>query len=385
MSGCTISNKIQSNDVDFVSYYKQLDVVIDNNNFNSSFSADNLTLSVKDMPLINFVRVLANATKYSIVVDQKLDDKPVSLDIKDQPIHEVLTILARRLDVNVGRSGTMYFIGDIKPEDRGVYVRKVRRVSSDDLNGVLDVLRSTSGRGSVLPGGIVVIGDRVELLRRIDDMFNQIESAPANSFCVQLFVLSVSDNYLCNVGLDSNFSMDMTYNITKASSSIDSSFALNGVLSSMLNADKTDSSIRTVTRPTFFVQDGVDASFHSGEKIKVPLKTVSDSGTVSTTGYEDIDTGLKIDIKLIECKDNMVTLDLSLVNSDIYSYTDGVPNLSTDEFSVTSVLNSGIVYLLGSFDSNTNDESVNGIFSLAKSDNKSARQYMIWGRIFKVL
>lgn len=384
-SGCSVNR--QEINTDFVEHYQK---IIDSSD-NQSFLSDNdndkvVTLSVDSMPLSSFIRALAQQCNVSIVSEQNLDSKPVSVDVTAQPVSEVLSVVARRLGVSLTRSGDLFYLGEIRPEDRGVYVRKVKRALASDLRTTIEILRSENGRGVVYDDGLVVVGDRVELLRSLDEMFNQIENSPVGSWCVQLFVLSVADSMFSEIGLDSYVSADMSYNIVKAGSSVDSSLAVSGALSGLLRADKGDGRIESVTRPTFLIQDGSEGYYLSGQVFKLPTKSVSDSGTVTTTGYENFDVGLKILCKLVDYGSDRVQISVDLTNSSVVGYSEeGYPNISSDEFRCSSVVNSGQTLLLGSFVSDGSDQSVQGLFNMFKSSKSSKREFLIWARCYRVL
>lgn len=384
VSGCSVNRQQVTND--FVDFYNQAISSTVQQKYVSDYNDETITISADTMPLSSFIRSIAQMCQVSIVCDQKLDKSSVTIDVTNQPVSEVLSVVARRLGVSLTRSGDLFFLGEVKPEDRGVYVRKVKRALAADLRDTIQILRSENGRGVVYDDGLVVVGDRVELLRRLDDMFNQIEQSPVGSWSVQLFVISVSDSFYSDMGLDSSFSADMSYNLLKASSDVHSSLALSGALSGILKADTGDGRVQSITKPTFLIQDGSEAVYHSGQTFKVPVKAVSDSGTVTTTGYQDIDSGLQLSIKLVDYGSERVQLTVDLVNSAIVGYNnDGYPHLSSDKFSSTSIVQSGQTLLLGSFLSDGLDESVSGLFSLSKSKQSKQREFLLWARCYKVL
>src|ERR1700736_6621481 len=77
-----------------------------------------LSLAVQDMPLTTFARWLANQSGVSVVVQASLDSSPVSIDVQGQSVEQVLAAVARRLNVAVSRLGSVYFIGELRPEDK---------------------------------------------------------------------------------------------------------------------------------------------------------------------------------------------------------------------------------------------------------------------------
>ena len=110
------------------------------------------------MEVVTFARMVAREAGISVVVEDDLDSKKISLEVSDTPAAEVLELVARRLGVELSRVGGAYFLGELRPEDRAVYVRRVRRLSSEELQAAVEVLISDNGRVTAYPDGLVVVG-----------------------------------------------------------------------------------------------------------------------------------------------------------------------------------------------------------------------------------
>jgi type II secretory pathway component GspD/PulD (secretin) len=105
----------------------------------ASLAEQRITLSADQMPVSEFVRTLSDQAGVSVIVESGLESKTITMEVRDQPISDVLNFVARRFGVNVRNHGNLYYIGALQPDDRGVLVRRVRRLSKDQLAEVLQV------------------------------------------------------------------------------------------------------------------------------------------------------------------------------------------------------------------------------------------------------
>src|SRR5687767_13838600 len=90
-----------------------------------------LSIACQGVPLHEILRYLAQETGASIVAEQGLDVRPVSLEVYEQELEDVLGVIARRVGVEVSRTGSLYFIGHLRSEDKGVLVRRATRLNSE--------------------------------------------------------------------------------------------------------------------------------------------------------------------------------------------------------------------------------------------------------------
>lgn len=168
-----------------------------------------LTISTSGMPLKTFLRWLTDKSDISIICDQSLDETPVTIDVKDVPLPDVLSAVSRRMSVDLTQQGNLYYVGSLKPEDRGVLVRKVRRLSADDLNKTVQVLLTEMGRAAAYSDGLLVVGDRVRVLQRINAMLDQVESSEANTWVIQLYLISIQDTLSRELGVETTTALDI--------------------------------------------------------------------------------------------------------------------------------------------------------------------------------
>ncbi len=344
-----------------------------------------LTLSCQDISLKMFLRWLSNESGVSVVCESNLDEQPVSVEVQEQTVSDILGVVARRLGVQVTKTGNLYFLGTLQPEDRGVLVRVVKRMRADDLNQAITSLLSQHGRAVAYDDGLVVIGDTVEVLRRVSEMLDGIDSAPSNSWVVQMYIVDLRDELSETFGVDVSLDSELALNLAESTKSSNSYAAANGVLSTILKAEREKANINMIARPMFVLMDGGSSRFTSGERVPVPKKVVSDNGTVSTSGFEYIQTGLDFNCSVRESTIDTCKLGIDISVSSVVGYVENsAPITNSQDFTTTAYVKTGGVYLLGSVKKATQAASTSGIFGTLQGQSDLKGTVQIWAKCYKI-
>lgn len=353
-----------------------------------------LTLSCEKMPVPKFLQFVATETGVSLVADEQLDSRTVTLEVCDVTLAELLGTVSRRLGVQIGRVGSTWYLGQLRGEDRGVLVRKVRRLSQDGVKAAVDVMLSDAGRLSTFPDGLLVCGDRVEVLERIKDLLDRVEACGAESWVVQLYLISISESKKQELGLDLKPLVELSYALATKSNgfgfSNPSPEDLNKVtnaLTSVLKASNTTQDVKIVAQPLFLLLDGETSKFASGVSIPLPKKVVSDQGTVTTQGYEYVNTGLDCQTSIREMSSQLIRITVSVDLGQLQGFVGEAPIQSKEHFETVAVLASGGVYLLGALNQNEQTKSLKGMISAlptTKTNDEKKAQVQVWAKVFRV-
>ncbi len=383
LSGCTKLDKLDTK-VEFQQYYTALQESVEPQP-GGLISETMLTFSCQDLSLKMFLRWLSNESGISVVCQGDLDEKPVSVEVRDQSVSDILGVVARRLGVQVTKTGNLYFLGTLQPEDRGVLVRVVKRMRAADLQQAISSLLSQHGRAVAYDDGLVVIGDTVEVLRRVAEMLDGIDSAPSNSWVVQMFIVDLRDELSETFGVDASLDGELALNLAESTRSGNSYAAANGVLNAIIKADRQRSNISTIARPMFVLMDGSSSKFTSGQRVPIPKKVVSDNGTVSTSGFEYIQTGLDFNCSVRESTADSCKLGIDISMSSVTGYVENsAPITNTQNFATTAFVKTGGVYLLGSIKKASQSTTNSGIFGTMQGQTDNQGTVQIWAKCYKV-
>lgn len=344
-------------------------------------SGKKITLTASDMPLQEFLRHLADEGGISIVCDQRLDDQRVNLDVANTDIRDVLSVLARRFGVDITEQGNVFYIGSLQAQDRAILVRKVKRLSSSEIKQMVQTLNSEIGKVAAAEDGLTVIGDRVRVLQNINSMLEQVERAQTNTWILQMYLISGTDSTSRELGFDTTATFDIAATLASSKSKVDTFGAFNAVLRSA----RSNSRYEIMAEPMMLITDGGKSSIQDGETVPIPRRTVSDSGTVNTTGYDYIKTGIVINTALREMSASSATCNFDIEMTQVTSYVDSAPVTSGQTFQTTAVLESGGTYLVGSLSRQSSNKDRTGAFVHTMRKDKDDRGNVeIWVRCYRI-
>ena len=340
-----------------------------------------ITLSTKSMPMAEFLRYIADTAGISIVCDQSLDAQVVSVNVTETDVEDVLSAVARRAGVDITEQGGLFYLGALKPQDRAILVRKVKRLTADEIRDMVQTLASEVGRVSASADGLVVVGDRVRVLQNIHSMFSQVERAETNTWVLQMYLISGSNTSARELGLDTSATLDIAATLANSRSKVDALGAFNAVLKSA----RSNSRYEIIAEPMMLITDGGSSSIQDGETIPIPRRTVSDAGTVNTTGYDYVETGVVVNTGLREMSSTAATCQIEVRMTQVTSYVDSAPITSGQTFKTTAVLESGGTYLVGSLSRQSQNNDRSGAFvNTFKATKDSAANVEIWLRCYRI-
>ncbi len=261
----------------------------------------------------------------SVILESGLETKAITMEVRDQPISEVLNFVARRFGVNVRHQGKLYYIGALEADDRGVLVRRVRRLTKEQLAEVLQVFSGQNGRATQFADGLVVVGDSVEVLGRINEMIDQVEAAETSVWVVQLHLLSYSRSAADELGINVEpaAKAGLAFASGSALGGAKASWELATSLDAVLQVAYSRDDVAVTAAPMFIVSDGEKASFVQGDRVPIPRRTVSPEGTVTTAGFDYVQTGVNVELTLRETEPRGARVDVVINMSDVKRFRGG--------------------------------------------------------------
>lgn len=373
-NGCTLLKDVHQDDP-----FRQLYSEAFTGDIKESFTDLNLsriTLSANQMPLPHFCRILSDTFNVGIVFSDQLKDRSISAEFKETDINTVFTLLSRQLGVELVQLGNTYYLGTLKDEDRAIFIRKVLSHDEKNLEQIISTLCSPVGKGKVLSGNTVLVSDKDFVIRRMIESFDRLEKLQQHCWIVQLYFLVLRKDALAEAGLSMSTSGTISYNISENTLDI-KDIKLEGLFSGLLQSSYAD----LFASPMFVLRDGVTGVWSDGQRIPIPKRSVSDYGTVTTTGFDYVQTGLEIQAS---CKEVLhgaaLKLDISL--SDIQSYVEGNPLTSQTKVNIDTDLRPNKIYLLSELQRYTllDREEKTTLFSR----NKGKSIIQVWGRVYKI-
>lgn len=343
----------------------------------SEIAPERITLSAYMMPLSLFTRILSDKFGVGMVYSEALADKAISGEFKDSDLQSLLNVIARQIQVDIIRVGNTYFIGPLRPEDRGVYVRKVIGYSPEELTGIVQALCSSQGKCNVTTDSVVVVADHESVLRRVAEMVDYLDSVDRGSWIVQLYFVSLRKDAILEAGLNTTSSGRISYNLSNNTLNMDD-FKLDGLFSFNLGSSYAD----VYSSPMFMLIDGSTAKWQDGQRIPIPRKSVSDYGTVTTVGYDYVNTGFLVDLTIKQGRNGAANLKLDISLSDVKGYIEEAPITTTSQYIFQSELRPDKIYLVGELSSFKALDRQEDIFMFGRDQGKTAVQ--LWAKVYRV-
>jgi hypothetical protein len=333
------------------------------------------------MPLAEFLRMIARESGVSVVAEENLDGRSVTVEFDAATVSQILGVVGRRLGVQVTRSGGVYYMGQLRPEDRGVLVRHVSRLTPEQASSLVGVLLSEHGRSVSLEGGVVAVADRVEVLTRVSELLELVSSAPADAWILQAYVVTISDRKENALGVDTSATGEIALSFATAGAS---DALVSGGLKAVLDARWNDESVKLEACPMVLVADGALGVVKNVREVPVPQRTVSSEGTVSINGYSTISAGLTMTVTVRESGSTSGLVDFALDMSEIVGYVEEAPIVQRDGVTLRTFVDAGGVYLVGQMSRSRESDKVEGVGRLGVESSAANEKTWVWLRAYKV-
>jgi type II secretory pathway component GspD/PulD (secretin) len=343
-----------------------------------SLQSKKLSVVADSMRVGDFARLVATEAEVSVVVEESLDDRTVSIEIRDEPIDVVIGYVARRLGVEMSRAGNLYFLGAVKPEDKGVLVRRVSRLPADQVKQAIATLATEASNMVVDVDGLCVVSDRIEVLRRVHDMIDAINSAQNRTWVVQLYLVGLSQRAVDDLGVqfDPRLSLGATLSVPGSTG-----LTMEAALDAVLQYEQVRSDVDTVASPTFVLRDGVASRVFVGDRIPVPRRAISDQGTSTVQGFDQVEAGLSIECEVREAGTLEAILRLAIERSRIKGFVEGSPAVGTENFETQAVVGRSGVYMLGELCRSDSEQTEGGNFRFGSRESQSFDVIQFWARV----
>jgi Flp pilus assembly secretin CpaC len=288
----------------------------------------------------------------SVVLPVLDADPVVSIDVRDVEAEGIF----RRLGDQVGlvaqySDGVVEFVSS----DRAFKAWGVVRSGVADPEPLANALREATG------GVVQIVGDRLvvfgadEAVERAEAIGARISSG-VDGWAVDVAVVELSETLNRELGLGVNAAFDAQLEATGGVGRLDESGAVFGararaVVGVVGRAVEDQNGARLLRSAQLFVLEGSEASFQQGSIVRIPRRTVSDQGTVTTTGFETIPTGLRMRVRAKRVEGGAL-FSLTPSVSAVTGFVDGAPTISESSVESSMVLASGEYVVLSGFDSN---------------------------------
>ena len=327
-----------------------------------------VTARFSDCNFRDGMRQLTELTGHPISWDSSLDKATIDGVFVDQPLDEVLQFLARRLNVQVTANRGMYFLGTVRAGDHVSAVVRVPPVERRELERALSSVGT--GKATII-GSFIWITDTMENVQKLVSDLDEIRERSSRSYLAEVFFITVNENDFLR--LTANLRINQVDIFSSA-------FNISQLFSMFVDADGRLGSTVIDTRPVLLLSEGRKATFEVGSEIMRERRALSETGIISTMGYDKFQDGIILSLLLHRVSDDHYSLDMELEVStfDKGDTISAIPAKSTSVLKSPGMLirDGGVVYA-GSL-KRRDSSKVFGVFSL--DGGRSSDLLTIWVR-----
>lgn len=295
----------------------------------------------------------------------------------DMPATELLSRVAGQLGpgYEVVDRGGVWYVGVPGEGDQVARVFRVAGASGADFADVLRAAGSTGCRVAAV-GDAVVVRDTAAHMRAIEDAYRSLMGV-RRQWLVEVRFVELSERGAEALGVDWSVAGSVVVDASAAASGLSAWGALASIdLEGLLKAEQSRGDVSLLSISRLHVVEGEDARLQVGDTVPIPRRTVSDSGTVTSAGYDTIDSGILLTVSVRAVSGDAVRLSLVPEISQITGYVDGVPILSRRRIESAAVVQSGGVVVLGGLTDGGSSSDWRGIpgIGLGRQERRADRR-----------
>lgn len=275
----------------------------------------------------------------SLVIEERLEDKRVSLDVSGVPIDRVLGMVARRVGSELTINGDLYYVGNLQPEDRGVFCSRVTVMLPNDVDTMIGALLSTEGDVFVDGRGVCVVADKIGVINRVHEVIAMVEDMDRDVWICQYHLVTVRRSNLVDFGIESS-----------ASGIVNSSGSVSEVqFSAVMDSTGGRGTSKIVSEPVFLTNDGEEVVFDMGSEVPIVTSSIdAQSGRLSENlTFKRV--GLSLVSTITGTGDDTGTISYSLRDDRVADYNSDGPVITGSNVQGRCDVESGGVYLLASY------------------------------------
>lgn len=341
--------------------------------------------SARAVPLWVLVEDLARQSGRTIVVEQTLISREVTVQLSGQSLRVALQTVARLLGVEVIERDGLYVLGTSKPMDRQVLVRRVRSLSAEEAQQAIQSVSGGGATATVYKDGLLIVSGMPDGIERVAGLLDQLDSRTRNQWAIQLHLVTMTARDLQDFGLDTTPALDLAVSQSAASAANIGQTRLNASLRTVLRAAQDRSSVSITAQPVFLMLDGEKAEFNRGTRIPIRNFTTSANGNSQQSSITYVDVGTRVGLAINEVAADAVRLNVELELSDLVEVTsEGLPRTDRRSFSSPCVVKSGGTYLLTSVEIGTKRKARGTWLHGGKLADESQEILQVWARAVAV-
>ena len=243
---------------------------------------------------------------------------------------------------------------------------------------------------------MVVVGDTVEVLQRVNELLDGIDAAPSWSWVVQLEIISFDAAKTRDLGLDVAPVADLTLKLAQTAAEpasgvasairgIQGNESLNMSINAVFQAARENREVRMEAEPLLLVVDGQTATVSKGVQVPIVQNAVSPYGTTTVQSVTYKPTGLQVSVTMRDLGQRQGLMKLHFSLDDIVGTAiQGYPNLANQSLDTLVTVHSGGLYLVGSLNRADMSHTLSGGLDSHVTTAKERQVLQLWARAYRI-
>ena len=281
---------------------------------------------------------------FRLVIHPDFREVPVAGSFVDTPIETVLETAAGQLGAEVDlfqRDGYVY----LGPPREGDLSVAVFPVPSGDAAEWAGAFRLSGSQNAEIESfrDYVIFRDTAEGVKRARSFFSAI-SATRRQYRVEVVFAELTSGDADRLGLDLALDGVLTLN---AGLDVDGDLSLSAAIDGLLFGESSSTSGSTWSGVVLHVVEGEPIRIQSGETVGVRRRIATAEGFVLDSGFDEVETGLIVELEARSVASGLVRLDIAPQLSAVSELVDGVPTVATRELQSSAYVGDGGTIVVG--------------------------------------
>lgn len=299
------------------------------------------------------------------------------------PLPEILALVARSADTAIARVGSVWWIGDVSPDDRVHLVSQCKRLMPAEVQAVLG---QAGGNATVTEDGLVVLIDRAEVVRRLSSLIESVNSTESETFAVHLWIVSASSEKLAELGVDLVPAAGVSLGVATGDAiGIATASGAAVQLDAVLRAAGRRRGVSVLADPTILIEDGRTAGLSRVERLPIRV-----SNSTTTTGqvtrqdsiqYSDVGLTVSLTARAIGVDSVRIRGELEL--SELTGERDGIPVLRTESVQLASAFGLGQPALVAAIERERRASVLDHAWRIGRRSESERSVLQVWAMVVR--
>ncbi|MEK6791039.1 MAG: type IV pilus secretin PilQ [Deltaproteobacteria bacterium] len=351
------------------------------------------SIEVRDAELTDVLRALAQQSGLNLIIGEGVSGK-TSLSFKDIPFKDALEMIIKANNLTYTIQNNVFWVG-AKVDTSDEITAEIILLNHAEPATVVERLKGTlSADGAAFPDtrtNSVLVRDLPRNLPRIRSLIKVIDRQTAQ-VVIEARIVEASNNFTRQLGFHwggsyvsgsnvaggssmlpmtgdaPNFAVSLPTSATAAGVNLVlNSLASNLSLDLQLLAAQSRGELRIISRPRIATLNNKAATIHSGLTFRVKLNqfptTTGGVATNTTTGIQEIKTGIDLTVTPRISSDGMILLGISTTKSDpdFGHIVDGIPGVTEKSASTSVLVRDGETIVIGGLYKNITSDQTDAV------------------------